>query len=406
MTDDGLTFVGIEYDLSFIPRAWIWHVGDEDASPLHPELAIDRISISGDGSTLIGSMPVPGTFDLQGFVIRNGEFDLLSYPGAITTIPYSASADGSAIAGEVYTLDPNPNIVHQDAVIWRADGSVTLVPLPGAVRSSPVGISANGATVFGWAQYNSPSRTLPFIWRAGDAESTVIDSGVEQFTTATYSTRDGSVVVGGGEPGYLNARGFVWRNGVVEILEPKAGWQACRAVAASAEGYRIVGQIWGPTEGVPTRQECIIWDGDRPPELLRDLLAAAGAPVEPAWLESGGTTGSGEMFLGQSFDPNAPGGSQYRSYIAILPIITPADLIDILIGKVQGSSIAPGIRGQLLFKLAIALAALESGSDGLAIFAIDSFISQVEQHSGNAIPQGVANEWIADAEEVLELLGS
>ena len=52
---DGSTVVGYEYDFSFTPYLWIWHDGDAEASPLHPEIIGTAWGLSADGSTVIGA---------------------------------------------------------------------------------------------------------------------------------------------------------------------------------------------------------------------------------------------------------------------------------------------------------------------------------------------------------------
>jgi hypothetical protein len=113
MSADGTTIVGYEYDdATFLPYLWIWHDGDSEATPLHPEFPGLPWGISADGLTIVGAKQQGN--DSHGFVIRNGVLSELSFPNAFTTVPYAGvSRDGSVSAGIVLVRSVEPPNVDQ-----------------------------------------------------------------------------------------------------------------------------------------------------------------------------------------------------------------------------------------------------------------------------------------------------
>jgi len=406
-TPDFSTVVGVDYDESFNAVAWIWHEGDATPTPIPALLGVPLqfMSVSADGSTIFGIRYQPNFFDVEGFVVRNGVYSALTYPEALSTTPAAISADGKLVVGTVYTFGPNFELVTR-AAVWHEDGSVTFVPLPPNAGAGATLISADGLTVAGLV--NIPAATpflynqATFVWKAGEPVASIIYLGGDQPTYVVSMTPDGSAVVGYGSISFNVFRGYVWRNGVLTILNPPPGRTQTDAWLASTDGYRIIGTAWAADSRHD--QEMTVWDGGRPPQLIRDILAANGVTAGPRHLDQPfGTSFNGTTIVGDFFDPTNPDYS-YGSFVAVVPLPTPTQLLQDLTTKVQGLGLPQGLTNALTVKLNAAIAALASNDTAGATSAISDFINLVNAQRGKKIPAAAADELIADAQAILQRL--
>jgi len=404
VTANGSTVVGTEYDNNFVPRPWIWHEGNAAPTELLPGVAGFCFGMNPSGSLITGYRLIPDSFDIEAWAVRNGVYYPLTFPGAVSTFASGFSRDGSLITGEVYRFNQNGLLV--DAVVWHADNSATLIPMPAnTTMSRGIYISADGSTVVGTRETRTPSFepvNFAWIWKVGDASVAGVDLGGGD-TSVSWLTSDGSKVVGTGEIAFEVRRGWVWENGVTTILPQLSGYTNSSADGISADGYRIVGTVYGSTPPPNFPQEAVVWDGDKPPELLRDKLASYGVNVGPAQLYYAGVSADGTIIAGGFFNPSNPPETQYGTYIAFLPLPPEKQLAD-LIADVQGLGLEHGITNALLTKLNAAATALMNGDHAGAIAKLNDFINQVNGQSGKKIPTAVANELIAVAQAILVLL--
>lgn len=85
----------------------------------------------------------------------------------------------------------------------------------------------------------------------------------------------------------------------------------------------------------------------------------------------------------------------------------PVELLQELVAEVMNLNLDSGVDNSLDSKLSVALGALQdmqSGNDGSAINLIQSFISEVEAQAGTQITQAVADQLVAEANAILQLL--
>jgi len=407
VTANGSTVVGTEYDFSFTPHAWIWHEGDAEPTQLLPGVPSTAWSITPDGAVITGQRLDPFSFDTHAFAIRNGVYGDLTFPAALSTVILGVSHDGSLIVGEVYREDPVTYSLLDDAIVWHADNSAALVPMPPNTHTSrAVHVSEDGSTVVGTRVTFSvipPPPELAWIWRVGAPSVSVVDLGGGD-TSVSWLTPDGSKVVGSGEIAEEVRRGWVWENGVTTILAQPAGFVNSGADGISADGYRIVGTAYGPAPMPNFPQEVVVWDGNKPPQLLKDMLASYGVNVGSAQLYATfGVSADGMTIGGAFYNPDNPPESVYGTFIAFLPLPPEKQLADLIV-DVQGLGLEHGITNALLTKLNAAATALMNSDHAGAIAKLNDFINQVNAQSGKKIPTDVANELIAAAQAIIVLL--
>ena len=82
----------------------------------------------------------------------------------------------------------------------------------------------------------------------------------------------------------------------------------------------------------------------------------------------------------------------------------PAAAIEDLIADVEAAGLQPGIEKILTKTLSKALDNLNKGKERRAIIALRLFIIEVKVFRGKKIPEADADEWIADAEAIIDTL--
>lgn len=80
--------------------------------------------------------------------------------------------------------------------------------------------------------------------------------------------------------------------------------------------------------------------------------------------------------------------------------------IDALIQAISSSNIPGGIKNSLISKLQSAKSSFQNGQYNAAINKLNAFINEVQAQSGKKIPVELANDWIAEAMEIIEAIES
>jgi len=83
---------------------------------------------------------------------------------------------------------------------------------------------------------------------------------------------------------------------------------------------------------------------------------------------------------------------------------TPRESLQALMDKVKASGLHQGITNSLLSKLQEALEELNACDIQDALGALQAFINEVRAQSGKKIPVGQANSFIADVQEIIQIL--
>src|SRR5262249_32720031 len=108
----------------------------------------------------------------------------------------------------------------------------------------------------------------------------------------------------------------------------------------------------------------------------------------------------GTTIVGSFYDPTVP-DIQTTSFIAVVPLPTPTQLLQDLTAKVQGLGLPHGLTNALTVKLNAAIAALANNDTAGTIAALNDFINQVNAQKGKKIPAAAADDLLADAEYIL-----
>jgi probable HAF family extracellular repeat protein len=173
-------------------------------------LAINESGIVCGFSTGIGQ-------PMSAFIWQNGQMSALDLPFGPDAVAYSI-ADNGAICGWMGTA---PHI-DAHAFVWR-DGETTDlgVILKGALGPTPRAICSNGLSVCGDCIFTYPDPEIlyqrrAFIWRDGVAEDLGILPGYHN--SIAYGVNDSQTVVGGCTTVFGGGPAFVWRNGVMKVL--------------------------------------------------------------------------------------------------------------------------------------------------------------------------------------------
>ncbi|MBX3354115.1 MAG: hypothetical protein KF724_00275 [Phycisphaeraceae bacterium] len=141
--------------------------------------------------------------------------------------------------------------------IWKPDGTVTTIaPFPDGVISPPYAVNKQGTVV-------GTSAGKPYVWSNG--EMTLIPTPVEFPGGYATDISDSGFVVGEyGHHSNGSLRGFRWRDGEFEVLEPAESYTVCRArgvndagVAVGSSNAYVIGVWVGSVATVWTKDEVI-----------------------------------------------------------------------------------------------------------------------------------------------------
>jgi hypothetical protein len=134
--------------------------------------------------------------------------------------------------------------------------------------------------------------------------------------------------------------------------------------------------------------------------------AAAGVYSVFSVSGAGDVDGEGidDLIIGAPFaDPN---GRNYAgaSYVVFGTPADPVAAVEDLITDVEAADLKPRIEKILTRTLDKALDSLNEGKERRAIVALRVFIIEVKAFRGKKIPEALADEWIADAQAIIDTL--
>jgi uncharacterized membrane protein len=257
-----------------------------DESIVYKELARNKVAVSDDGSTIVGSRYLPQTTLDEAFrwipseELFEGLGDLPG--GAFNSAAYDVSADGSVIVGS-----GNANGI-STAFRWTSQSG--MVPLVG--RTLARGVSSDGNVVVGpdgrwtaetgWVELRPVPRGLPF---------------------AHAVSPDGAIVVGASDfpirPGFASWEPFRWtqQDGAVVLAHSQIV-----ALDVSADGLAIVGSGIGRSTGATA----FYWTTQIGMAELQDVLIFGGATGLEGWRLTGASAIShdGRTVVGSGIDPS------------------------------------------------------------------------------------------------------
>lgn len=93
-----------------------------------------------------------------------------------------------------------------------------------------------------------------------------------------------------------------------------------------------------------------------------------------------------------------------KAKFTVTQLPTPRESLQALMDKVKASGLHQGITNSLLSKLQEALEELNACDIQDALGALQAFINEVRAQSGKKIPVGQANSFIADVQEIIQIL--
>ncbi len=217
-----LTFTATGESIEFAPPA--------GASYVSPE------ALSADGKTVTGHYYSATLGTTQSFIwSKDTGYVTLNIPGQ-EVYAYHISADGSAIAGEIWDSQTGARPFY-----WSADsGLLVLDGLGGTWGTRGIALSSDGTTLVG-ASYDLSNHQRAVIWNGGSAAALNIDT-LYVNSSATHVSANGSVVAGRGLVGHGDDRAFRWTQagGMVDI--GTLGGQSTHVKAMTRDGNILVGE--------------------------------------------------------------------------------------------------------------------------------------------------------------------
>ncbi len=379
---DGSTVVG-----SSGAEAFVWTAATGMVGMGHlPGLSFSEANgVSADGAMVVGSSLY---FDEQSFDFASEAFVWTAGVGMVGlgdlsdaqhpfSFGYAVSADGSTIVG----MSRNPQN-RNEAFVWTAATEMLgMGYLPGATSSIARGVSADGSTIVGYSDGQA------FIWTAATG---MVGLGTLSGFTSSHAegvSADGSTVVGS----CVNAQGeqeaFVWlvATGMVGLGHLTAATSSV-AIGVSADGSRIVGH---------SGDQAFVWTAATG---MVGLGYLSGDSISAAYAVSA----DGSTVVGTSDN----GAGSLQAYILrVQP--EPSEQIAALIQQVYSLNLQHGIANSLDSKLNSAIQAFvndNANNDGAAVNALNAFILAVQAQSGKKIPTADADELIATATRIIDLL--
>lgn len=280
LSADGAVAAGIIYgDGFYIYRAARWDAEGSvlDMSPVAG--TSQAISVSGDGSAIVGwsDVPVGHTWDRRPF--RWTQENGLLHLNVPNGVGYATSHDGSRVVGYSHTGG------YQRAYVWDERGGTTEIGTLGGFSGAAAGISADGRVVVGWA-HNTVGQARAFRWTESEG---MIDLGTlggsEAYAYA--ASDDGSVIVGTAKDGNGKWKAFRWEDGAMSAIGPE------NSVAndVSGNGSVIVGALYSDS---PSLTKAFRWTATSGWIDMGSL----GGSVTSAWAVSA----DGSVVVGRSND--------------------------------------------------------------------------------------------------------
>jgi hypothetical protein len=199
--------------------------------------------VSGNGSTIVGSLLYPGLDRAFYWTKATGIVNLGAMPGGAggSTGAFDLSFDGSVIVGAGVGA-----MAAWEAFRWtQATGMVGLGDLPGGpFYSVAQGCSSNGAILFGQGDYGYPPPTgQAFRWTQATGMVAIGDlPGGAVYGDLLHSSDDGSILVGyGSTPTGFQMTRWTQATGLIGLGDLPGGIEDSGALGCSADGSVIVG---------------------------------------------------------------------------------------------------------------------------------------------------------------------
>lgn len=261
VSSNGSTIVGHSCDIEENCRPFIWTEaggvielpGIPGATSSYPSMA------SADGTTVTGAACLGGACigGWRGWVwtAALGTTELSPLPGDTTSQVHGMSTDGDV----AWASSCDSTQSHCRAFLWIKPGTVVPLMLPGYTVSFVDAVAPNGFAVAGESCDTSYAHCESFVWTAaGGVEKLTLPGYVTSFSGGNSISQDGSTIVGGAcDEDYLVCEPFVWtRSSGVEALDLPAGAVSGWANGVAANGSMAYGDSMAPDVPSP---EAVVW---------------------------------------------------------------------------------------------------------------------------------------------------
>jgi probable HAF family extracellular repeat protein len=278
-----------------------------------------------DGESIVGasSSAASGVNSVEAFLFRAEDQTMIALGdlagGAVRSVAYAISADGSAAVGSSSSAQSGSNA--DQAVLWQ-DGAtmpMNLGSLPGGSASSEArAVSQAGEVVAGSASSSGSgvNNSEAFRWtdEAGMVGLGFLPGGGT--SRANGISADGLVIVGGSSStatGSQALEAFRWtqEDQFQSLGDLPGGSYQSEALAASASGAVIVG-----VSNSSVGDEAFVWDETNEMRALFDVVEAGGIDLS-GWrfTSATGVSGDGEAISGNGINP----AGRVEAFVVRLP---------------------------------------------------------------------------------------
>jgi probable HAF family extracellular repeat protein len=278
-----------------------------------------------DGDSIVGasSSAASGVNSVEAFLFRAEDGTMIGLGdlagGAVRSVAYAISADGSAAVGSSSSAQSGSNA--EQAVLWQ-DGAtmpMNLGSLSGGSASSEArAVSQAGEVVAGFASSSNSGVNNSEAFRWTD-EAGMVGLG---FLTGGGTSRangisaDGLVIVGGSSStatGSQALEAFRWtqEDQFQSLGDLPGGSYQSEALAASASGAVIVG-----VSNSSIGDEAFVWDETNEMRALFDVVEAGGIDLS-GWrfTSATGVSGDGHAISGNGINP----AGRVEAFVVRLP---------------------------------------------------------------------------------------
>ena len=310
VTFDGRFVVGFSHMTGgYDPFVWSYESGLQRLGPSRPEAQNSEAhGISDDGRVICGTGVVGGELE---FCAR-----IWPTPGQtqrivnVDSVAEDTSEDGSIVVGKGRNNDL------WFAFHWTSDGRQTLPATSDRPHAVAHAVTPDGKTIVGtvfnhakkpksgFADFTHWRKAQPALWK--DDILQPLSGFDEAFNWCGWNIADdGAVIVGTRWPrkesmNSPDARGFVWRNGQLTVLEPLPGYRLSTAVGISGDGELVVGAC----ESVSNEGTAFLWDAEHGMRNLHQLLARDGLALGWRLFHAQSISRDGSTIVGTGRNPD------------------------------------------------------------------------------------------------------
>jgi Notch-like protein len=271
ISEDG-TYMAVNCLMSYMyVFRWSRAEGLEEVPTPSDVFTMNAVSISADGSQIVGDVSAAGTNGDVDKVFRwlasSGQVSFYQpYQANQGAEAYGASEDGSRILGVQSGLQSGAQLL-----LWTSTTSAPTryQPSTGDQQSNSGKLSGDGKVVVG-ISYNESTYARSLVRWTGPTTRQTISSSAG-FPSVYDVNYDGTVAVGTSDA--YTSGAWVWRavSGITEL--PSLGSGTCAPGSISADGARIVGSC---TDG--TGSAAVMWE-DNQVKRIATVLTDAGADL-------------------------------------------------------------------------------------------------------------------------------